>query len=72
MRRNNKNGEDILKKIAPMFIDVPRDDPTYMRKYMKQKRILEKRNDPLLEQLADQAELLFRELEDVFNIHRTG
>jgi len=70
--KNNKNGKEILKKIAPLFIDLPRNDPQYMNKYMKNKRRLEKKNDPILEQLADQAEKLFKELEKTFNIHRTG
>ena len=71
MKKQNTNGEDILKKIAPLFINVPRNHPTYMNKYMKQKRRLEKRNDPVIEQLADQAEKLFKELEKTFNFHRT-
>ena len=69
--KTRKNGEDILKKIAPLFIDVPRKDPTYMNKYMKQKRRLEKRNDPAMKQLADQAEKLFKDLEKTFGFHRT-
>jgi len=38
LSRKKGNGNDILNKLLPTLIDVPRDDPKYMPDYMKLRR----------------------------------
>ena len=42
MRRKKGNGNDIINKLLPTLIEVPRDDPQYMPDYMKLRRRDEK------------------------------
>ncbi|GAH73839.1 unnamed protein product [marine sediment metagenome] len=42
MSRKKGNGNDILNKLLPTLIEVPRNDPKYMPDYMKLRRRDEK------------------------------
>ena len=45
MDRKKRNNEDVLKKILPTLIDVPRTDPRYIRIY-KRLRYRHEKMDP--------------------------
>ena len=72
MTKRKPNGNDILRKLATLDIRIPRDNPKYMNEYKKRRRRIEKRNDPIIKQLEDEAEKLWKNLEKQFNFHRTG
>ena len=72
MTKRKPNGNDILRKLASLDIRVKRDNPEYMTEYKKRRRRIEKRNDPIIKQLEDEAEKLWRNLEEQFNFRRTG
>jgi len=72
MTKRKPSGNDILRKLASLDNDLPRDHPQYMTEYKKRIRKVDKRNDPIIKQLEDQAEKLWRDLEKQFNFHRTG
>jgi len=66
------NGNDILRKLASLDIRIPRDNPNYMNEYKKRRRRIEKRDDPLIKQLEDEAERFWKKMETIFDFHRTG
>lgn len=62
MSRKKINGEDILKKITPLLIDVPSSDPKYMPDYLRLNYHREKKIDPIIKlNLEKDAEKLFNE-----------
>ena len=72
MKKRKPNGNDILRKLATLDNTLPRDHPEYMNEYKKRRRRIEKRNDPIIKNLEDQAEKLWKEIEKTFKFHRTG
>ena len=63
MSPKKKNGGDILDKILPTLIDVPRNHPDYMGKYMKIKRRKEKIDPLTIKSFELRAQNLFDDLE---------
>ena len=72
MTKREPNGNDILRKLASLDIRIPRDSPHYMNEYKKRRRRIEKRDDPLIKQLEDEAERFWKKMETIFDFHRTG
>ena len=62
MSKKKINGEAILKKIIPLFIEVPPSDPKYMPDYMKynyrREKKIDKKTKTILEKEAE--ELAYR------------
>ena len=65
MSKKKINGEDILKKIIPLFIEVPPSDPKYMPDYMKYNYRREKKIDPKTKKTLekDAEDLAYRYME---------
>ena len=72
MKKRKPNGNDILRKLASLDIRTNRADPQYMTEYKKRRRRIEKRDDPIIKQLEDEAERFWKKMETIFDFHRTG
>jgi len=59
MAKKRINGEDILKKITPLLIDVDSKDPKYFPLYMKYKYRRERLSSDIKDGLERDCEKLF-------------
>ena len=70
MSPKKKNGNDVINKLLPMFIDVPSNHPNYMPQYMKLRRTKEKMDPLEIKKLEFSAEKLFEDLKTTINIKK--